>query len=253
MAGAICELAHHTLRHDFRTLDPATARIVLVENGPRVLQPFPESLSIKARKALENMGIEVWLQSTVKDISADRVRIDRNGELVDLQSRTVVWAAGVKASPLGKMLADATGATCDRAGRVAVQPDLTLPGHKNIYICGDMVSLVSNGKPVPGVAPAAIQMGKFAASCVKLRSANRDDVGTFVYWDKGSMATIGRNAAVLHSGVLKLSGFIAWLGWLFIHILYLVNFSNRFMVMFQWFWNYITRNRSARLITGEKR
>ena len=158
----------------------------------------------------------------------------------------------MRASPLGKMLADATGATVDRGGRVVVQPDLTLPGHPNIYVVGDMAAATSNGKPVPGVAQGAHAGGKFAAAAIRKRLAGRTDIGAFSYWDKGSMATIGRNAAVAEIGWLRLSGFVAWLAWLFVHIMYLVNFTNRILVLFQWFYNYLTRNRSARLITGEE-
>jgi NADH dehydrogenase len=178
--------------------------------------------------------------------------VERGGQLHRIETATVVWGAGVKASPLGKMIADATGATTDRAGRVVVQSDLTLPGHPNIYVIGDMAGAVSNGHPVPGVAQGALQEGKFAARAILKRLAGKTDVGAFAFWDKGSMATIGRNAAVAQVGWLKLSGFIAWLAWLFVHIVYLINFSNRVMVLFQWFWNYLTRNRSARLITGEE-
>jgi NADH dehydrogenase len=249
MAGAISELSRHTLRNDFRSLDPATARIVLIEGNNRVLQVFPEKLSAKAERALQKLGVEVWTSSKVKDIQADHVLVERGGTLHRIETATVIWGAGVRASPLGTMIAQATGAQVDRGGRVVVQPDLSLPGHPNIYVVGDMAAMVSGGKPVPGVAQGAIQAGKFAAHSILRRLAGKE-VGVFSYWDKGSMATIGRNAAVAQIGWLKLSGFIAWLAWLFVHIIYLITFSNRVMVLFQWFWNYVTRNRSARLITG---
>ena len=252
MAGAISELSRHTLRNDFKSIDPAKARIVLVEGSDRILQAFPEKLSRKGEKALNRMGVEVWTSSKVKEIHPDHVMVERGGTVHRIETATVVWGAGVKASPLGKMIGDATGATIDRGGRVVVQSDLTLPGHPNIYVIGDMAAATSNGKPVPGVAQGAIQEGKFAAKAILRRIAGQSDVGVFAFWDKGSMATIGRNAAVAQVGWLKLSGFIAWLAWLFVHIVYLINFSNRVMVMFQWFWNYVTRNRSARLITGEE-
>lgn len=251
MAGAISELAKHTLRHDFRSLDPATARIILVEGNTRVLPPFPESLSVKAEQALRRLGIEVWTSARVKDIQADHIAIERDGVQHEIMTNTVVWAAGVQASPLGRMVANASGATVDRAGRVAVQPDLSLPGHPNVFVIGDMALVMSGGKQVPGVAPAAIQEGNFVAELIRKRSLGTHATGTFVYWDKGSMATIGRNAAVAVSGWMKLSGFLAWLAWLFVHIMYLITFSNRILVLFQWFWNYWTRNRAARLITGE--
>jgi NADH dehydrogenase len=169
-----------------------------------------------------------------------------------IETATVVWGAGVRASPLARMIADATGATVDRGGRVVVQADLTLPGQPNIFVIGDMAAATSNGHPVPGVAQGALQEGKFAARAILKRLKGSTDVGTFSFWDKGNMATMGRNSAVAEIGWLKLSGFIAWLAWLFVHIVYLINFSNRVMVLFQWFWNYITRNRSARLITGDE-
>jgi NADH dehydrogenase len=251
MAGAISELSRHTLRKDFKSIDPATARILLVEGSGRILEAFPEKLSRKGEKALSRMGVEVWTSSKVREIHADHVMVERGGTMHRIETATVVWGAGVKASPLGKMMADATGATTDRGGRVVVQPDLTLPGHPNIYVIGDMAAATSNGKPVPGVAQGALQEGKFAARAIQKRLAGKTDVGAFAFWDKGSMATIGRNAAVAQVGWLKLSGFIAWLAWLFVHIVYLINFSNRVMVLFQWFWNYLTRNRAARLITGD--
>jgi len=252
MAGAISELARHTMRHDFRSLDPSTARIILVEGNNRVLPPFAEKSSSRAEEVLKRMGVEVWTSSKAKDIQADHVQVERGGTVHRIETATVVWAAGVKASTLGKMLADATGSPIDRAGRPIVQPDLTIPGHPNIYVIGDMAAMTSNGKPVPGVAQGAIQAGKFAAKAILKRAGGRTDVGSFSFWDKGSMATIGRNSAVAEVGWLKLSGFVAWLAWLFVHIVYLINFSNRVMVLFQWFWNYLTRNRSARLITGER-
>jgi NADH dehydrogenase len=252
MAGAISELSRHTLRRDFRSIDPSSCRIILVEGSDRILQVFAEKLSRKAEDALRKMGVEVWTSAKVKDIEADHVMIERGGTQHRIETSTVVWGAGVKASPLGKLIADATSAPLDRAGRVVVQPDLTLPGHPNIYVIGDMAAVTSNGQPVPGVAQGAIQEGKFAAHSILKRIKGRTDLGTFAFWDKGSMATIGRNAAVAQIGWLKLSGFMAWLAWLFVHIVYLINFSNRVMVLFQWFWNYLTRNRSARLITGER-
>jgi NADH dehydrogenase len=251
MAGAISELSRHTLRNDFRTLDPAKARLILVEGGNRLLAVYPEKLSHKAQKALERMGVEVRTSSKVKEIQPDHVVVERDGKTERIDTATVIWGAGVKASPLGKLIAEAAGLQVDRGGRVAVQPDLTLPGHPNIFVIGDMAAATSNGEPVPGVAQGAIQEGKFAAKAIRKRLAGESDIDKFTYWDKGSMATIGRNAAVAHIGWLKLSGFIAWLAWLFVHITYLVNFTNRVLVLFQWFYSYLTRNRSARLITGE--
>jgi NADH:quinone reductase (non-electrogenic) len=251
MAGAIAELARHTLRRDFRGIDTASARIILVEGGDRLLQVYPDKLSRKAEQALRRLGVEVWTSSKVKDIQDEHVVVERDGKSQRIDTVTVIWGAGVKASPLGKMIAEATGAQVDRGGRVIVQPDLTLPGHPNVYVIGDMAAAVSNGQPVPGVAQGAIQEGRFAARAIIKRLAGDTNVGSFTYWDKGNMATIGRNAAVAEIGPIKVSGFLAWLVWLFVHIVYLISFSNRVMVLFQWFWNYLTRNRSARLITGE--
>ena len=252
MAGAISELARHTLRNDFRTLDPAKARIILVEGSDRLLGAFHPKLAARAETALRRMGVEVWTSGKVKDIQPDHVLIDRGGTVHRVETTTVVWGAGVRASPLGKMIADATGATVDRGGRVVVQPDLSLPGHPNVFVIGDMAAATSNGKPVPGVAQGALQEGRFVAGVIKKRLAGRTDVGVFSFWDKGSMATIGRNAAVAEIGWLRLSGFVAWLAWLFVHIVYLITFTNRILVLFQWFYSYLTRNRSARLITGEE-
>jgi NADH:ubiquinone reductase (H+-translocating) len=252
MAGAISELARHTLRNDFRTLDPATARIILVEGGDRLLSAFHPKLSARGATALQRLGVEAWTSAKVKDIQPDHVMVEKDGQQHRIDTATVIWGAGVRASPLGKMLADATGAAVDRGGRVVVQPDLTLPGHPNIYVIGDMAAAKSNEQPVPGVAQGAMQEGKFAAAAIRKRLAGQSDVGAFSYWDKGSMATIGRNAAVAEIGWLRLTGFVAWLAWLFVHIMYLVSFTNRILVLFQWFYNYLTRNRSARLITGEE-
>jgi NADH dehydrogenase len=252
MAGAVAELAHHTLRNNFRTLDPATARIVIVEGHDRLLAPFHPKLSASAKKTLERMGVEVWTSAKVKNIQPDHVMVEKDGRQTRIDSATVIWGAGVRASPIGKLLADSAGATVDKGGRVVVQPDLTIPGHPYIYVIGDMAAATSNGQPVPGVAQGALQEGKFAAAAIRKRLAGRTDVGTFSYWDKGSMATIGRNAAVAEIGFIRLTGFLAWLAWLFVHLVYLVNFTNRILVLFQWFYNYLTRNRSARLITGEE-
>src|SRR5262245_8488497 len=242
MAGAISELARQTLRRDFRGLNTPPARLSLVEGGSRLLQVYPEKLSQKAEEALRRLGVEVWTSTKVKDIQLDHVVVERDGKTQRIETATVIWGAGVKASPLGKMIGEATGAQVDRGGRVVVQPDLTLPGHPNIYVIGDMAAATSNGQPVPGVAQGAMQEGKFAAKAILKRLAGKGDVGAFVYWDKGSMATIGRNAAVALVGPLKLSGFIAWLAWLFVHITYLISFTNRVLVLLQWFYSYLTRN-----------
>ncbi|MCE9532057.1 MAG: NAD(P)/FAD-dependent oxidoreductase [Planctomycetes bacterium] len=253
MAGAISELARHTLRQNFRNFDPTSARILLVEGNERVLPPFPEKLSTRATQVLWKMGVEVRTSSHVKDIQADHVLIERNGNVERIDTNTVMWAAGVRASPLGKLIADATGATLDRGGRVVVEPDLSIAGHPNLFVVGDLAAAkFPDGKPLPGVAPVAMQQGKYVANVIIRRLEGNTPAEPFRYWDKGSMATIGRNAAVVDLYWFRFSGWFAWMTWLFVHIMYLVHFQNRLLVLMQWFWNYVTRNRAARLITGEE-
>ncbi|MFN4259862.1 MAG: NAD(P)/FAD-dependent oxidoreductase [Gemmataceae bacterium] len=248
MAGAIAELADFTLARDFRAFDPSSARIILVEGMERVLPPYPPDLSAKAKHLLEKMGVEVWLNAKVIDVQPQCVTVERDGEAKQVPAHTLIWAAGVKASPLGQKLAAATGAELDRAGRVKVQPDLSLPGHPEIFVIGDMALVVQdNGQPVPGVAPAAIQQGAYVARVIDQRLRGREPP-PFRYHNKGSMATIGRAAAVADLGCCRFSGWLAWLAWLFIHLLYIIRFENRVLILIQWAWNYFTRNRSARLI-----
>ncbi|MEZ6140677.1 MAG: NAD(P)/FAD-dependent oxidoreductase [Zavarzinella sp.] len=251
LAGSIAELAHHTMRNDFRNIDPTTATVYLVEAGPRVLSMFPEKLSGKAAKALHRIGVQVMTSAKVLDIQTDHVKLEHNQQHLVIPCNTVAWGAGVIGSPLGKILTTATGGSLARGGRVPVNPDLTLPNHSEVFVIGDLAAVNWKDTVVPGVAPAAIQMGKYAGWKIATRLAGKQDDRHFSYWDKGSMATIGRNAAVADAGFIYMSGRLAWLAWLFIHILYLIQFSNRVLVMWQWFWNYFTRNRSARLITGE--
>ena len=241
MAGAFAEIARHTLARDFRRIDPRTARVILVEAGPRVLPAYPEALSEKARLQLEALGVQVWTGSPVTDVQAGGVAV--GGDRI--AAATVVWAAGVSASPLARSL----GAPLDRAGRVRVAPDLTVPGQPRVLVVGDLASLDQDGRPVPGVAPAAIQMGVHAAGNV-LRAARGEASLPFRYRDKGSLATIGRRRAVAVIGALRLSGLVAWLAWLGVHIFFLIGFRNRFVVMFTWAWAYLTYDRSARLILG---
>jgi NADH dehydrogenase len=254
MAGAIRELAKHTMRADFRTFDPATARIIVVEGQPRVLGTFHEKLSAKAKRALENMGIEVQLACHVIAIESDHVMVRPDGgkgEPQRIDTETVVWAAGVKASPLGKLLADAVGVQVDRGGRVPVNPDCTVGTRPDVFVIGDLANQPGvDGKPLPGLAPVAMQQGEYVAGVIVRRLKGETPKGPFRYHDKGSMATIGRNQAVAESMGFRFSGYIAWLAWLFIHIMYVARFENRMLVLFQWFWNYLTRNRSARLITN---
>jgi NADH dehydrogenase len=250
LAGAIGELAHHTLRGNFRTINPADARILLLEGMDRVLPPYPPKLSAKAAASLARLGVTVWTSAIVTNLEPDAVTIRRGDHSERLAARTVLWAAGVQASPLGTALVRQTGASTDRAGRILVNPDLTVPGHPEIFVIGDMALLQDprTGKPLPGVAPVAIQQGRYVADLIRLRLQGQS-LPPFRYKDRGSMATIGRAAAVADLGWVRFSGLLAWLAWLFIHILYLIEFENRLLVLMQWAWNYFTRNRSARLVT----
>ena len=242
MAGTLAEIARHTLRKEFRRIDPASARILLLEGTDRVLPPYPADLSEKARLQLENLGVEVRTKSLVTGVDATGVQLGAER----IAARTVVWAAGVAASPLGRGL----GAPLDRAGRVQVRPDLTVPGHAEIFVVGDLVALAQDGRPVPGVAPAANQMGAHAARNIR-RALEDQPLRPFRYRDKGSLATIGRNRAVALFGErLKLSGWLAWMAWLFIHILFLIGFRNRLVVLVDWAFSYVTYQRHARLLLG---
>ena len=242
MAGQIGELARDTLRRDFRRIDPRAARILLVEAADRVLTTFPASLSAKARRSLEKLGVTVLTGRTVTRIDAESVTIDAER----IPARTVVWAAGVVASGLAGTLAELTGAERDRAGRVTVEPDLTLPGHPEVFALGDMVRL--HDTLLPGVAPVAMQQGRYAARVVRDRIRGRN-TSPFRYHDKGNLATIGRAAAVADLRGLKLSGFLAWITWLFVHLFYLVGFQNRVLVLIRWMFSFTTHGRGARLIT----
>jgi NADH dehydrogenase len=239
MAGTLAEIARLTLRKDFRHIDPASARVVLVEGADRVLPPYPPDLSAKAQRQLERLGVEVRLGAPVTSVEREAVQV--GSERID--ARTIVWAAGVAASPLGRVLSPEV----DRAGRVPVQPDLTLAGHPEVSIVGDLAALQQDGRPVPGVAPAAMQMGKHAAENV-LRALRGEPRRPFRYLDKGSLATIGRKSGVADFGRLHLSGFLAWLAWLLIHVFFLIGFRNRLVVMSDWAWAYFTHQRFARLI-----
>jgi NADH dehydrogenase len=242
LAGAIAEISRQVMREDFRAIDPTDARVILVEAGPRILATFPEDLAAKANRALRDLGCWVWAGKKVDQIAEDHVVIDGRRT----NAYTTLWAAGVAASPLGKKL----GTETDRAGRVHIQPDLTIPGHPEIFVCGDLAHLVQDGKPLPGVAPVAMQQGRHAAANI-LRAVHGKPLTAFRYHDKGNLATIGRARAIAHIGRLKLSGLVAWLAWLFIHILYLVGFRNRVAVAFNWAWSYLRLQRSARLIYGD--
>jgi NADH dehydrogenase len=243
LAGTLAEIANHSIPRDFRAINPRDTHIILVEGAPRVLPAYPEDLSHSAEKQLRRLGVDVRTSSVVSSVEPGRVKI--GDEYVP--STVTLWAAGVAASPLGKQL----GAPTDRAGRVLVEPDLSLPGHPEIFVVGDLASFLHtpNGKPVPGVAPAAMQEGRWAAQNI-LRDLRGNPRVPFQYRDKGTMATIGRAAAVADLGKLHFSGLFAWLLWLFVHLMYLVGFRNRILVFIEWAWSYLTYQRSARLITG---
>jgi NADH:ubiquinone reductase (H+-translocating) len=246
LAGALSEIALHTLKRDFRSIDPTMARVILLEGMDRVLPPYPPELSAKARRQLERLGVEVRTGAMVSAVEARGVEI---GGLERIPARTVLWAAGVASSPLARTL----GVSLDRAGRVPVEKDLSLPGHPEVFVVGDLAAATqADGSPVPGVAPAAIQEGRHAARQM-LRDLEEKPREPFRYRDKGSLATIGRAAAVADLGWIRLSGFLAWLAWWAIHIFFLIGFRSRVLVMFGWAWSYFTFQRGARLITGEVR
>jgi len=250
MAGALAEIARHSVRHEFRHINPSDAQILLVEAGERILAAYPPDLSAKAQQSLERLGVTVRTSTLVSAVEPDHVMLRWGGGEERLPTQNVVWAAGVEASPLARNLAEQTGAVLDRAGRIQVDPDLSLPGHPEIFALGDMANYPhQTGKPLPGVAPVAIQQGKYVARLVAARLRGRP-LPKFHYRDLGNLATIGRSAAVADFGRIHLSGWIAWIMWLFIHLMNLVSFRNRLLVFVQWGWNYFTYDRSARLITG---
>jgi len=251
MSGAISEIARDILRHDFRLIDTREAEVIMVEGSPRVLSSYPEDLSKSAENQLHKLGVKTRLGIMVTAIDENGVTVKADGKEERIEAKTVIWGAGVKASPLGKMLGEQTGAEVDKMGRVVVEPDLSLRGHPEILVIGDLASFShQTGKPLPGVAQVAIQMGNYAAKLVQAR-LNKETMKPFSYWDKGNMATIGRAAAVAQIGKLHVSGFLAWILWLFIHLMYLVGFQNRIVVLIEWIYNYVTMNRGARLITGD--
>jgi NADH dehydrogenase len=252
LAGALGEIANDTLRHDFRQINPAEARIFLVEGEDRMLPPFPRDLSAKAEKQLVALGVKPLTGAMVTNIDEEGVTVMAGGKEEHIPARTVLWAAGVKASGLGKVLADRAGAPLDKAGRVLVEPDLSVPGHPEIHVIGDLANFAhQGGKTLPGVAPVAMQQGRYVARLI-VKKLGGETVAPFHYFNKGNLATIGRNRAVAEFGKLHLSGFPAWFVWVFVHLMYLVEFENRLLVLVEWVYNYITRNRGARLITNEK-
>jgi NADH dehydrogenase len=243
LAGAIADIARQVLATDFKAIDTRKATVMLFEGSDKILGTFGKDLSASARSQLESLGVEVRLNSFVTDVEPGRVKVGNEWVECDL----VLWATGVAASPLGKTL----GVKTDKAGRVFVEPDLSVPGSKNIFVIGDMAMLLQeNGEPVPGVSPAAMQMGRATAANI-LRDLRSEERRHFTYVNKGTMATIGRSRAIADIKGMQFKGFIAWLMWLFLHIMFLIGFRNRFAVMIDWFWAYLTRERSARLITGD--
>ncbi len=257
LAGTLAEIARDTLRHDFRAIDPAAARIVLVDAADRVLPAYVPELSNRARRSLERLGVEVCTGALVANIEPGRVVVRVDGREEALAARLVLWSAGVQASPLGRLLVESghDGARLeerlDRAGRVRVASDLTLPGRPEIFVIGDLAALTgADGRPLPGVAPVAMQQGRHAARQIAARLAGKT-TRPFRYVDKGSMATIGRAAAVADFGRVRMWGYPAWLAWLFVHLAFLIEFQNRVLVLLQWAWNYATWQRSARLITEQ--
>ena len=241
MAGAIAEISRHTLAKDFRHIDPSQARVILIEGEPRLLAAYPEDLSASARKQLEDLGVEVRTGTRATKLSEAGVQV--NGEFIPC--RVKIWAAGNNASFVGKTL----GAPVDRVGRVIVNDDLTIPGHPEVQVIGDLANFPhQTGQPLPGISPVAMQQGRHAARNVLAMTQGRKPQ-RFRYWDKGTMATIGRNKAVADLRFMHLSGLPAWLAWLFVHIVFLVGFRNRLVVLFQWAWAYLTFDKGARLIT----
>ncbi len=251
LAGTLAEICRHALAHDFRSIDPACTRIHLIEGGPHVLPAYPEDLSRSALKQLQKLGVEVITSAMVTQIEPGVISMGEKR----MNAAVILWAAGVAASPLGKKL----GVAVDRAGRVLVEPDLSIPGHPEVFVIGDLAALKDeSGRLLPGVAPVAILEGRYVAKLIResvesgAASGNSKSVARkpFHYFDKGSLATIGRAAAIAQFGKIHISGFMAWLAWLFIHIMFLIGFRNRLLVMIQWAWSYFTYERGARLITG---
>ncbi len=251
MAGALGDLARHTLKRDFRRISTPQAQVFLLEGAERILPTFPASLAAKAERSLARLGVAVRTRAMVTEVRPDGVTFRCGNGTETIAAKTILWAAGVQASPLGQALAKTTGAELDRAGRVKVQPNLALAGHPEIFVIGDLAYVEpSPGRLLPGVAQVALQEGAYVARLIQARLRGQT-LPPFEYKDRGSMATIGHNAAVADLGWLRVWGFIGWLIWLFVHLLYIEQYHNRLLILIQWAWSYFTRNRSARLITGE--
>ncbi|WP_373478882.1 NAD(P)/FAD-dependent oxidoreductase [Geminocystis sp.] len=252
LAGAIAEIAHRIIKDDFKEIDTTKAKILLIEGMNRILPPYPEDLSQKAKESLEYLGVTVLTNRMVTNIEKSRVNI-RYGEEEEetIKARTILWAAGVKASSLGKIIVEKTNAESDRVGRIIVEPNLSIKDYPNIFVVGDLANFShQDNKPLPGIAPVAMAQGQYMSKYIKAQIKG-ETIPPFRYVDKGSLAVIGDNHAVVNLGFMKLSGFIAWLVWVFAHIYYLIEFDSKLVVMIEWGWNYITRGRGARLITGE--
>ena len=252
LAGALAEIANETLKNDFRRINPREAKILLLEGGPRVLTSFPEDLSAKAERLVEKLGVQVLKGVMVTEIDQDGVTYKTAQGAEKLAAKTILWAGGVMSNEFGRKLAERTKAETDRSGRIKVNPDLTVPGYADIFIIGDLaLSQGQNGKPLPGVAQVAIQGGAYAAKTIRARLRGKKDLPPFRYFNKGDMAVIGRAAAIANIFGFHLSGLLAWLTWLFVHLMYIVEFQNRVLVFVQWGFEYLTFSRGARLITGE--
>lgn len=253
LAGALSEIANHTLKYDFRRIDPSEAKILLVEASENPLDMYPEKLTSKAKQNLKDLKVTFVNNSKVTDIQSDHVEItEKDGSKHEVETKTVIWAAGVAATPLARKLGEAANANVDRAGRVTIQQNLTLPGHDDVMVIGDMSSFQGeDGRPLPGLAPVAMQQGQFAARRIIDLVKGREPEPVFKYRDRGSMAVIGRYHAIAWVKGYKFDGVIAWLMWLFIHILMITQFRNRLLVATQWAWTFFSRDRSARLITGD--
>jgi len=252
LAGALGEIARETLKHDFRHINPGSARILLMEGGPRVLAAYPEDLSAKAERLVSKLGVEVHKNVMVTCIDDDGVTCQHGDATERLVAKTVIWAGGVITTSFGRKLAERTQSETDRSGRIKVNADLTIPGHAEIFVVGDLAHAEEEpGKPLPGVAQVAIQGGGYAAKVIKARLDGKKNIAPFHYFDKGDMAVIGRAAAVARVFGVHVSGLLAWLTWLFIHLMYIVQFQSRVLVFIQWGFEYLTFSRGARLITGE--
>jgi NADH dehydrogenase len=251
LSGAIAGIAHQTLKNDFRSINPEEAQIILLDGGPRVLMPFSEDLSEKAYRSLTKLGVQVRCGTMVKQMNEDGLTIESEKGADSIAAKTVIWAGGIAASPLGRILASRTNAETDKGGKIEVKPDLTIPNYPDIYVIGDLaLAADKKGNPLPGLAQVAMQGGAYAAKAILRKVKGQQELPPFHYFDKGSLAVIGRAAAVAEVFGAHLSGFIAWLVWAFIHLLYLVTFQSRVLVFTQWAIQDLTFSRGARLITG---